>query len=239
MTSRASELTRGESAHYEVIARRLLMAGKYAEPIAPLLEAARLAPSDAGVLNDLGVAYMATRRFAEAVTWLRLSIVLQPGVGDTHYNLGLALQHTGGRRSGHRRASPVQLSSPTSLPARTVSSPTCYGRRECGAKQSLHTSARILSRRPPLWVALAHALLGRVLQESGRFDEAMGSFERSISIDPWQASLDWNSACLRPEENRDAVRTASSWQARQPIYTTSVDRWRHYEPWIGELRGLL
>ena len=53
------------------------------------------------------------------------------------------------------------------------------------------------------------------------------------------AGLDWNSACLRPEENGDAVRTASSWQARQPIYTTSVDRWRHYEPWIGELRGLL
>ncbi len=51
--------------------------------------------------------------------------------------------------------------------------------------------------------------------------------------------LDWDSACLRPEDNRDAIRTASGWQARQPVYRTSVERWRRYEPWIGELRELL
>ena len=33
--------------------------------------------------------------------------------------------------------------------------------------------------------------------------------------------------------------TASLWQARQPVYATSVERWRHYEPWLGELRRLL
>ena len=32
--------------------------------------------------------------------------------------------------------------------------------------------------------------------------------------------------------------TASVWQARQPIYRTSVERWRRYEPWLGELREL-
>ncbi len=51
--------------------------------------------------------------------------------------------------------------------------------------------------------------------------------------------LDWNEACLTPERNRRAVNTASLWQARQPVYTTSVDRWRRYEPWLGELRELL
>lgn len=51
--------------------------------------------------------------------------------------------------------------------------------------------------------------------------------------------LDWDPACLSPDRNPDAVRTASCWQARQPIYRTSVDRWRNYEPWLGELRGLL
>ena len=34
------------------------------------------------------------------------------------------------------------------------------------------------------------------------------------------------------------IKTASIWQARQPIYRTSVERWRRYEPWLGELRGL-
>jgi tetratricopeptide (TPR) repeat protein len=51
--------------------------------------------------------------------------------------------------------------------------------------------------------------------------------------------LDWDEACLRPERNRREVRTASLWQARQPVYATSVARWRHYEPWLGELRELL
>ncbi len=51
--------------------------------------------------------------------------------------------------------------------------------------------------------------------------------------------LDWSDACLRPEDNQRAVKTASMWQARQPIYTSSVARWRRYEPWLGELRELL
>lgn len=51
--------------------------------------------------------------------------------------------------------------------------------------------------------------------------------------------LEWNDGCLRPEQNRRVVDTASAWQARQPVYTTSVQRWRHYEPWLGELRQLL
>src|SRR5262249_51158050 len=51
--------------------------------------------------------------------------------------------------------------------------------------------------------------------------------------------LDWNDACLRSERNRRAVQTASVWQARQPVYKTSVARWRHYEPWLGSLRELL
>ena len=51
--------------------------------------------------------------------------------------------------------------------------------------------------------------------------------------------LPWDDACLRPQDNRRIVRTASQWQARQPTYRTSVERWRRYEPWLGELRQLL
>ena len=51
--------------------------------------------------------------------------------------------------------------------------------------------------------------------------------------------LDWNDACLHSEQNRRSVRTASVWQARQPVYQTSVARWRHYEPWLGSLGELL
>jgi hypothetical protein len=51
--------------------------------------------------------------------------------------------------------------------------------------------------------------------------------------------LAWDDACLRPESNPRAVNTPSKWQARQPIYRTSVKRWRQYEPWLGPLRALV
>ena len=51
--------------------------------------------------------------------------------------------------------------------------------------------------------------------------------------------LAWHDACLRPESNPRAVNTPSKWQARQPIYRTSVARWRRYEPWLGPLRALV
>jgi tetratricopeptide (TPR) repeat protein len=47
--------------------------------------------------------------------------------------------------------------------------------------------------------------------------------------------LDWHDACLQPEHNERRVNTASVWQARQPVYSTSIERWRKYEPWIGDL----
>ena len=50
--------------------------------------------------------------------------------------------------------------------------------------------------------------------------------------------LAWNEACLTPHLNRRRIETASLWQARQPIYASSVGRWRRYEPWLGELREL-
>jgi tetratricopeptide (TPR) repeat protein len=50
--------------------------------------------------------------------------------------------------------------------------------------------------------------------------------------------LEWDSACLHPELNHQAVATASAWQARQPIYRSSVGRWRRYEPWLRELCDL-
>ena len=51
--------------------------------------------------------------------------------------------------------------------------------------------------------------------------------------------LDWDDACLTPHETRRDVRTASSWQVRQPIYRSSIARWRHYEKHLGPLKAAL
>ncbi len=47
--------------------------------------------------------------------------------------------------------------------------------------------------------------------------------------------LDWDDACLQFNKQKRAVKTASVWQVRQPIYTDSVKKWTMYEGLIDEL----
>lgn len=51
--------------------------------------------------------------------------------------------------------------------------------------------------------------------------------------------LEWNDACMHFEKNPDAVGTASALQVREPLYTSSVKRWKHYEPYLADLLELL
>jgi len=51
--------------------------------------------------------------------------------------------------------------------------------------------------------------------------------------------LEWNDACLDFYKNQRAVRTASVAQVRQPIYKSSVERWRKYEKFLGPLLDAL
>ena len=51
--------------------------------------------------------------------------------------------------------------------------------------------------------------------------------------------VEWSESCLHPELNDKAIRTPSYWQARQPVYSSSVDRWKRYEPWLGVFRELM
>ena len=51
--------------------------------------------------------------------------------------------------------------------------------------------------------------------------------------------LDWDDACLRFFENERVVRTPSRWQVRQPIYASSVNRWKRYEKHLGPLKVAL
>jgi hypothetical protein len=50
--------------------------------------------------------------------------------------------------------------------------------------------------------------------------------------------LGWDEACLDFHRSARPVATASAWQVRQPLYRSSIGRWRHYAPWLGELRAL-
>ncbi|WP_163161087.1 tetratricopeptide repeat-containing sulfotransferase family protein [Bradyrhizobium uaiense] len=71
------------------------------------------------------------------------------------------------------------------------------------------------------------------------YEELVGAPEPVIRRMLDFCGLEWNEACLRPERNQRVIKTASLWQARQPIYGTSVSRWRRYEPWLDAFDRLL
>lgn len=51
--------------------------------------------------------------------------------------------------------------------------------------------------------------------------------------------LEFEESCLRFWETDRAVRTPSSEQVRQPIFSDAVEHWRNYEPWLGPLKEAL
>ena len=51
--------------------------------------------------------------------------------------------------------------------------------------------------------------------------------------------LEFEPACLKFYETERAVRTVSSEQVRQPIFSEGRDQWRQYEPYLGPLKAAL
>lgn len=70
------------------------------------------------------------------------------------------------------------------------------------------------------------------------YEELVGDPEPATRRLVAACGLEWNDACLASHLNTRRIETASLWQARQPIYRSSVARWKRYEPWLGELREL-
>ena len=50
--------------------------------------------------------------------------------------------------------------------------------------------------------------------------------------------LEWDSRCLQFHNTQRSVLTASNWQVRQRVYSSSVGRWRNYQKFIGPLLEL-
>jgi tetratricopeptide (TPR) repeat protein len=51
--------------------------------------------------------------------------------------------------------------------------------------------------------------------------------------------LPWDPACLEFHRTESTVLTSSFWQVRQPLYQSSVGKWRHYEKHLGPLMKVL
>lgn len=65
-----------------------------------------------------------------------------------------------------------------------------------------------------------------------RYEELVADPERSVRALLEFVGVPWHAACLKFHERREVVRTASYDQVTRPIYTTAIDSYRHYLPWI-------
>jgi len=192
----------------------LLRAGRPGDAIAPLREAALRQPSNPIIEHDLGLACLEIGHVADAVVALRRAVANDPRFADAHFRLGIALEKLGdigGAIVAYDRATEL-LPSLTEAWFRAGALVYTLGHRDeaigcfrraaetgpktrfgrLGKARALLTEDRdeeaekvlrkTLSSDPT--DAMTLDLLGNLLSEAGRFDEARDCFERAIATAP-------------------------------------------------------
>jgi tetratricopeptide (TPR) repeat protein len=71
------------------------------------------------------------------------------------------------------------------------------------------------------------------------YEELVADQEREVKRVVKFLGLEWDPACPRAAGTDSVVTTPSAWQARQPVYSSSIGRWRNYEPWLGEIKEFM
>jgi hypothetical protein len=95
---------------------------------------------------------------------------------------------------------------------------------DCGAR------AREIGRLMAFWVALRPVRILEVGYEA-LVGDLEGQSRRVIDF----LGLDWDPTCLDFHKTERKVMSASQWQVRQPLYASSVGRWRNYREHLGGL----
>lgn len=72
-----------------------------------------------------------------------------------------------------------------------------------------------------------------------RYEDVVSDRESQLRRMVEFAGLEWHGGVLQHDKNERAVRTPSMWQVRQPIYTSAVERWKNYRPWLGEFAEMI
>jgi tetratricopeptide (TPR) repeat protein len=215
-------------------AAEAFQAGRPAEAVAPLQEAAALRPMDARVHRDLGLAWLGVGEFAHAIASFRRAVSLDAGFADAWLRLGVAFERMGDAPSAmaaYDRATGIQPSLTEAwfcagALAHTMSRfddaiarfrraaetgpKTRFGR--LGAARALLTknldddAERVLRKAVAVDPdnAPAHELLGSLLVTWGRFEEARACFERAVALSPQLAGSYYDLTRCRPVTRADA-----------------------------------
>lgn len=76
-----------------------------------------------------------------------------------------------------------------------------------------------------------HALLGDAILTVD-YELFVGDFEAGARRLVEFCGLPWEQQCLDHRSRKGAVATLSLWQVRQPVYSSSAGRWRHYADFV-------
>jgi Flp pilus assembly protein TadD len=215
------------------LATQLLEAGRPADAIAPLREAATLEPSNSAIQHDLGLACLEVGRTPDAIEAFERAIGSDPRYADAYFRLGIALEtlgHVERAIVAYDRATEL-LPSLTEAWFRAGALVCTLGHRDeaigCfrrAAATGGNSSFVRLGKARALLIeernqeaekvlrhtlaldptnAMAYDLLGNLLTEFGLFDEARECFERAIEIAPLLAGSYYELVRCRPVTPKD------------------------------------
>jgi tetratricopeptide (TPR) repeat protein len=215
------------------LATQFLKVGRPADAVAPLREAALLQPSNPTVQHDLGLACLEVGRLPEAIAAFQRAVSSNPRYADAYFRLGIALEKLGDLGSAivaYHRATEL-LPSLTEAWFRAGALVHTMGHRDeaigcfrraaasgpktrfgrLGAARALLTEDRDVEAERVLREtlvldpanALAHDLLGNLLSEFGRFEEAHECFTRAVTIAPLMAGSYYDLVRCRPVTTAD------------------------------------
>lgn len=209
-------------------ASKFLRAGRTTDAIVPLQEAALLKPSDPVIQHDLGLACLEVDRIADAIAALKKAVESDPGYTDAFFRLGIAFEKQGDIRAAivaYDRATELQPSLTEAWfragdlvhtlghhdeaigcfrRAVATGDNSSFGR--LGKARALliedrNQEAELVLRKAITYEpenAMAHDLLGNLLSEFGRFEEARACFQRAIAIAPLLSGSYYELARCRP-----------------------------------------
>jgi tetratricopeptide (TPR) repeat protein len=80
-----------------------------------------------------------------------------------------------------------------------------------------------------------HRVLPPQVMLDVQYEEVVADLEGQARRIVAHCGVEWDARCLDFHKTERPVRTASAAQVRQPIYKSSVGRWRAYEPFLGPL----
>jgi hypothetical protein len=71
------------------------------------------------------------------------------------------------------------------------------------------------------------------------YEDVVNDFEISVQRILDYCELPFEKACLEFYKSKRSVKTPSAEQVRQPIYTSGMDYWKNYEPYLDDLKNNL